>query len=219
MSRLHEDANPESVDNDWIVNFFDKSRIVSDSEMQELWSRVLANEANSPGSYSKRTVNFLSDMDKTEAESFTKLCGFGWQIGDFMSLVFDVQAEIYNKHGINFNALSHLASIGLVQFDNLAGFVRQKLPKRIAVLYYGRALALELPDDADNNLELGTALLTRVGQELASLCGSKRADGFWDYAQDQWKKYLPKPGDGIEAGPQRNRTSGRNAGSDPGRRR
>ena len=78
LPRLHEDANPESVDNDWIVNFFDKSRIVSDSEMQELWSRVLANEANSPGSYSKRTVNFLSDMDKNEAESFTKLCGFGW---------------------------------------------------------------------------------------------------------------------------------------------
>ena len=78
MPRLHEDANPESVDNDWIVNFFDKSRIVSDSEMQELWSRVLANEANSPGSYSKRTVNFLSDMDKNEAESFTKLCGFVW---------------------------------------------------------------------------------------------------------------------------------------------
>ena len=32
------------MDNDWTVNFFDKSRIVSDDEMQNLWSRVLAGE-------------------------------------------------------------------------------------------------------------------------------------------------------------------------------
>ena len=194
LPQINEHAKPDSMDNDWIANFFDKCRIVTDDEMQGLWSRVLASEANSPGSYSKRTVNFLSDLDVSEANSFTKLCGFGWQIGDVVPLVFDVQAEIYDKHGINFNALSHLASIGLVQFDNLAGFIRQKLPKRIAVLYYGRALALELPDDADNNLELGTVLLTKVGQELASICESKRVDGFWEYVQDRWKKYLPEPG-------------------------
>ena len=45
---LNENAGPDSMDNDWIVNFFDKSRIVSDDEMQNLWSRVLAGEANAP---------------------------------------------------------------------------------------------------------------------------------------------------------------------------
>ena len=46
--------------------------------MQILWARVLAGEANAPGTYSKRTVNLLSDFDKSDAELFTKLCGFGW---------------------------------------------------------------------------------------------------------------------------------------------
>ena len=54
---LEENATPENVANDWITNFFDKSRIVSDDQMQELWSRVLAGEANSPGAFSRRTVN------------------------------------------------------------------------------------------------------------------------------------------------------------------
>ena len=117
------------MENDWLVNFFDKSRIVSDNEMQDLWSRVLAGEANTPGTYSKRTVNFLSDLDKVDAELFTKLCGFGWTIGDVVPLVFDVQAEIYNKYGINFNTLSHLESIGLVQFNNLSGFLRLGFPQ------------------------------------------------------------------------------------------
>ena len=77
LPQLNENAKPDSVDNDWIVNFFDKCRIVSDDEMQGLWSRVLAGEAKAPGTYSKRTVNSLSDLDKTEAALFTKLCGFG----------------------------------------------------------------------------------------------------------------------------------------------
>ncbi len=73
LPRLDENAKPDSIEDDWIVNFLDKSRIVSDNQMQDLWSRVLAGEANSPGTYSKRTVNFLSDLDKIEADLFTKL--------------------------------------------------------------------------------------------------------------------------------------------------
>ena len=193
LPQLEENAKPESVEDDWIVNFFDKSRIVSDKEMQELWSRVLASEANAPGTYSKRTVNFLSDLDKTEAELFTKLCGFGWQIGDIVPLVFDVQAEIYNRYGINFNALIHLESIGLVQFNNLTGFRRLKLPKSIVLHYYGKPLHLNLPKDANNELDIGTVLLTRIGKELAPICGSKPVEGFWEYVRDKWKNYLPKP--------------------------
>src|SRR5438132_11151718 len=96
--------------------------------MQGLWSRVLAGEANSPGTYSKRTVNFLSDLDKNDAELFTKLCGFAWLIGNLVPLIYDEQQEIYNKFGVNFNTLSHLESIGLIQFQ-LLGFKRLKLPK------------------------------------------------------------------------------------------
>ena len=193
LPQLDEMAAPDSVENDWLVNFFDKSRIVSDNEMQELWSRVLAGEANAPGTYSKRTVNFLSDLDKGDAELFTKLCGFGWMIGDFVPLVFDVQAEIYNKHGINFSSLSHLESIGLVQSNRITGIGWHDLPKRFAVLYYGKPLALEMPNDADNVLEVGVVLLTKIGQELAPICGSRPVEGFRDYVMDQWKQYLPKP--------------------------
>ena len=109
---LNEDANPDAMDDDWVANLFDKCRIVSDDEMQSLWARVLAGEANTPGTYSKRTVNLLSDFDKSDADSFTKLCGFGWIIRNVVPLVFDIQADIYNKHGINFNTLSHLETIG-----------------------------------------------------------------------------------------------------------
>ena len=192
LPQLNETATPSSVEDDWIVNFFEKSRIVSDNEMQELWSRVLAGEANGPGTYSKRTVNFLSDLDKGEAALFTKFCGFVLVIGSLVPLVLDVQAEIYNNHGIDFDALQHLESIGLVKFEPLAGFLQQDVPKRFTVHYYGRPLNLEMSKDAGNRLKIGKTLLTRTGNELAPICRSKPIDGFLEYVKDQWKHYLPK---------------------------
>ena len=189
---LNEDANPDAMDDDWVANLFDKCRIVSDDEMQNLWARVLAGEANTPGTYSKRTVNFLSDFDKNDADLFTKLCGFGWELRgwelrDIVPLVFDSQADIYNKHGINFDILNHFETIGLIQFIRVGDFTQIGLPKRFVVSYYGKPLSLEMAEDTNNQLKTGTVLLTRIGQELAPICGSQPIEGFYEYVKEQWK--------------------------------
>jgi hypothetical protein len=64
---LEPDANPDQMDDDWIANFFDKCRLISDEQMQSLWARILSGEANSPGKFSKRTVNVVAGLDKPEA--------------------------------------------------------------------------------------------------------------------------------------------------------
>ena len=102
IPHLDEQSDPSNMEDDWVTNFFDKSRIVSDDEMQTIWANVLAGEANTPGSFSRRTVNLLADLDKRDAELFQTLCRFGWAVGSFTPLVFDSQADIYNDLGINF---------------------------------------------------------------------------------------------------------------------
>ena len=191
---IEDKSAPQNVADDWITNFFDKSRIVSDGDMQELWSRVLAGEANGPGTFAKRTVNLLADLDKADAELFTNLCGFGWQIWNIVPLVFNVQDELYNRSGINFNTLAHLESLGLIQFGNLAGFKRQKLAKITTVFYYGRPTNLTFPHEKDNELQIGTVLLTRAGQQLAPVCGSTPVEGFYEFVYDKWagESLVPK---------------------------
>lgn len=191
---LEHNSNPEVIEDDWITNFFDKCRIVSDQEMQSLWSRVLSGEANAPGSYSKRTVNFISYLDKSDALLFSKLCGYGWMLGDFVPLVYDVQNEIYNKNGITFNSLSHLENIGLIQFSALANFQRLKLPKKIKMFYYGQPIECEMPKDTDNSLDIGKVMLTKIGQELAPISGSYPVSDFKEYIIENWKSknYLKK---------------------------
>ena len=191
---LEEKSSPQNVEDDWITNFFEQCRIVSDEDMQRLWSRVLAGAANTPGAFSKQTVNVLADLDKRDAELFMRLCGFGWIIGNVVPLVFDVQHEVYNRHGINFTSLGHLESLGLVKFNNIQGFKRLKLQKKTTVCYYGRAVELTFPKDGDNELVLGQVLLTRAGRELAPVCGSTPVDGYFDFVYERWagQSLVPK---------------------------
>ncbi len=187
IPQLENSATPQDVEDDWITNFLDKCRIISDDEMQSLWAKVLAGESNSPGSYSKRTVNFLGSLDKGDARLFTALCGFAWLLGDVVPLIYGFFEEpIYNDQHIDFNTLSHLDDIGLVNFDAVASFERVKLPKKAIVAYYGINLNVDFKKESDNRLELGNILLTAMGQQLAPISGSKPVDGFQDYVINKW---------------------------------
>jgi len=178
---LAEDSKPNEVEDDWITNFFDRCRLISDDEMQSLWSKVLAGEANSPGTYSKRTVNFLSDLDKSDAELFTRLCGFVWAIDNELDpLIYDTDHQIYNAGGVSFSALIHLEGIGLVQFQQ-AGFQVNEIPPDYNISYYGRSFVLRPANEPENRIKIGNVVFAKVGRELAPICGSKPVNGFLEY--------------------------------------
>lgn len=187
---VEDSSKPDEVEDDWIVNYFDKCRIVSDVQMQELWSRVLAGETNSPGSYSKRTVNFLSDLDKSDALLFTNLCSFVWNVGYPIPVVFNSNAVVYNKLGVDFSSLSHMDSIGLINFHGFTGLKLHKLSGIKVVYYHGRRLDLDFGSDVPKDLPIGLVMLTSIGKELISICNCRPVDGFWEYVKEQWKVFL-----------------------------
>jgi hypothetical protein len=43
------DAKPENIDPDWIAHFFDRSRLISDAEMQTFWGRSACRRGESAG--------------------------------------------------------------------------------------------------------------------------------------------------------------------------
>jgi hypothetical protein len=191
IPQLSEGSAPEKIQKDWLTNFFDKCRIVSDDEMQSLWSRVLAGEANRPGSYSTRTVNFLSTLDRKDAEQFATLCRFIWEIEITVPLIYNTSSEVYSKNGLTFEILNHLESIGLIQFNEVSSFAHSNLPKTVYARYFERTLRLEFMNSTGNFFRLGTALLTKTGLELVPLSSSKPAEGFWEYIVDVCNRYSP----------------------------
>ena len=188
LSQLNEEAKPEDIETDWIVNFFDKCRLVSDKEMQILWSNILAGEANLPGTFSKRTINFMSSLDKEDAILFTKLCGFNWIINNNQPLIYNTTAEIYTKHGIYFSTLKHLDAIGLISFEVAAGYQQTGIEEKTTLFYQNTPFILEFQKEKDNNLEIGTVMLTNTGQELADICRPEKVMGFEEYVMNEWIK-------------------------------
>lgn len=180
------DAKVENLDEDWIAHFFKQCDTVSDNEMQSLWSRLLSSEATNPGTFSKRTIDFISSVDKRDAALFTTFCQFVWVIGEPAPLVYDLHDEIYTKQGINFATLQHLDSIGLISFDSISGYARTGLGKYLNVFYRGQPTAVEFGSDVNNQLELGHVLLTSIGKELLPICGSSRNNDFYRYVVSKW---------------------------------
>lgn len=185
-SALPPNAKVETIQEDWIAHFFKQCDTVSDKEMQSLWSSLLAGEATSPGTFSKRTVDFVSSIDKKDAALFTKFCQFAWMIGDLNPLIYDVRNEVYAKQGITFDSLKHLDAIGLISFESVSGYQKQGFAKYAYFFYFGRPTLIEFPMDADNNIEIGHTLLTSVGRELATICGSTLNPDFYEYVIARW---------------------------------
>jgi hypothetical protein len=184
---LKADAKPEDIENDWLTHFFERSRLVSDGEMQTVWGRLLAGEANLPGSFSKRTVDLVSTLDKSDAHLFTSLCRFGWVVDrSFVPLVFDVQSDIYNAQGIDFNSLNHLDSIGLITFDTSGGLQALQLGKTVSTHYRGNPCHIRFTREENNVLSIGHAILTQAGRQLAPISGSTVLTGFREYVISQW---------------------------------
>ena len=180
-----DNARPEDVEKDWFANFFDKCRIVSDEEMQDRWARILAGEANSPGSFSKRTVNLMADLEKHDADMFVNLCRFVWEINhEIVPIIVNQGHEIYRQHEFQLRRLSEL---GLVTIGG-AFFALElgPLPKNVTASYYGKELHLTLPKDTKNSMNVGQVRFTTAGLELFFVSGSTPYARFYEYVYDKW---------------------------------
>lgn len=182
-------AKPQDVQKDWIVDFFDKSRLVSDEKMQDLWARILSSEANAPESFSKRTLSVVASLDKSDAIKFNSLCNFVVNISGFLTpLVVDVSSKIYPNNGINFEILKHLDSINLISFESVAGYKRKELDKKIQIQYQDTRFAIEFQNEGKNALTIGHVIFTNVGLELSKICGSSKVADFPKYILEKLNK-------------------------------
>ena len=200
VPEVSEQARPEQLEDDWIANFFDKCRLISDDEMQKLWARILAGETNSPGKFSKRTVGLLASTDKSDASMFNTICRFACTIPPLTPIIYSYTQEIYSRQGIDFAFLTHLESIGVIRInvDSTFHFAVDDLEQNTLVDYFGSKIPLRFAGNDKmrkrNELAIGQVMFTQAGEQLAGICGAKPLDGFFEFLKGSWASYaIPKP--------------------------
>lgn len=189
LLEIKENAEPEKLSPDWIAYFFEKCRNVSDNEMQNIWARVLAEETNSNGSFSRRTINLISNLEKKDAESFIALNRFSVEIDSLPHpLIYDTENEIYFSNGINFGVLNHLDTIGLITFDLSVGYdLVVEGNEYENIRYFDEVVRFDgMKQRQENRFTLGSVCLTDTGFELAQICNPEPVEGFVAYLNLLW---------------------------------
>lgn len=175
-----EDADPSVVDRDWAEHFRDHAEKAYDDKVRKTWAAILAGEINKPGSFSKRTMSILSDMGKSEAESFAKLCSYStglvasdssdntFVINPFPVLVRDAGGSSFNEGNISLPELSTLDSLGLIDQSLLNV---QAFPEGIPFLLLADdALIIVKNEGPEKKVDFPGAVFRSAGLELARIC-------------------------------------------------
>ncbi len=187
LPRLEDYAKPEDMDRDWIKNHFEKCRHISDDGMQEWWAKILAGEANSPGSYSKRAVNILGDLEQSEAQALRDLSNFVWHLsGTPIPLIYDTKHTVYSNSGVSNGSCTHLKELGLLNYTPPI-MSHAVVEEGAMASYHHQRIKLESITN-HRGLDIGHATFTLAGMQLFGLCDPRRIDGFFEYVLQEWQK-------------------------------
>ena len=190
LPHLNDDAEPEKIEDDFLRNFFDKSRLVSDEQMQDVWSRILAGEANNPGTFSRKTINILGDMDKKDAELFTQLCRFVWTFPTDVEPIVYSHRDLWNQHGLTFSSLTDLVSLGLIRTEAglFGGLTTEELPQSFTATYADQKVRISFSESSTGRVGIGEVAFTSAGRQMYSIVDCAPVAGLFDFMCDKWRE-------------------------------
>jgi len=179
----------EPVSKDFVQAFFAQFDCISDPEVHKIAGRLLAGEVVRPGSFPRRTLRVLSDLESKDFQLFATLCRFACRVGHMVyPLVFELNAgKPYVDHGISFNPLKHLEALGLITVDALkyGYFARLGYTN---VLYNNKSLAVRSSaPSAECKMNCGYAMFTEAGLLLGPLVETQEVPGFFEYVVNTWR--------------------------------
>lgn len=150
-------------DPDWTARFFDCVQDVSSVHMQNLWSRVLSGEVESPGRTSLRTLDILRNMTQRDAELFEAVSSY--VIGGHF--VFYGRDYVQCHDAIKHSNVLHLEDIGLTNVvSSLARIINWRDRTKSSLSYQNGDLLITRGPNASQQLRIPAVLLTTTGKEL-----------------------------------------------------
>ena len=190
-------SEKSKVDDEWLDRFFDSAKFVSRQDAQLIWGKVLANEFEKPGDTPPQVIRILSEITPSLANVFSNICSLNTQLQLFNPVghISGVSSALFiqtpknqnylNRLGINFNSLNELKTIGLINFDNIAGFINRFTKDTVHKIHllYGSQTAT-INDYKSENFPIGNVLLTNAGNFISSFVTKRHIDGHFESTKE-----------------------------------
>jgi len=167
-------VSEEPVDKDWIIRFFNSVEDISNQDLQQIWSKILAGEIKQPKSFSVRTLELLHNISYEEAMLFEKICKSSIYIND--SLIVFANDEFMLNQGINYGNILKLNECGLI---NAIPYMSMELTqtKEETILYKNSDFVIfAIPNSNIKKLSISNYSFTSIGKELAKLNDNDKTD-------------------------------------------
>ena len=168
LSQDGSEPTKEDVDEDWIYRWKEYSAKVSTEDLQQLWGAVLAGEVKEPGTYNLRTLEFLKNISKSEAELIEKCA-----IHHVSNGIPNDETDILENQGLNFSSFLKLQQLGILQGVDSVGLqvsydsIEKDKFKRGLI---SNDLALLVThEDPNKKLTLNAYGVTELGKQILSL--------------------------------------------------
>lgn len=180
------------VSEDWFQKFLSEAKNISDTDVQNMWGRILAGEIERPGSFSIRSLTILRNISSTEAQLFHILASQSvrvhhphWNGEELFPFVMLLNNNYLLPRGMSYGVLENLQDAGLIHIwptqrtynlSALGECVSFKSTHGSKQITFRRSSNLSVA--GDGNLHVGHVSFSRAGAELAKLA-TKDDDFSW----------------------------------------
>lgn len=184
---LEHNATPEQIDDDWLRMLFEKARHISNPDMQALWARVLARQANRSGAISIHALHTLALMDQNDAQYFMRACQLVAHIDDkpYM-IVMNDRSSFVLSGGTTWTEFRRLAELGLIRIPGTFSFHTTTLPDPFTIRYGGKCGQMKFTQFNNMTAITGYIELTSIGWQLFSAIPVEPLPGFWPHLRERW---------------------------------
>jgi hypothetical protein len=168
-----QDAKQE-IEDDWLNVYARFAEDKTSEELQSLFGKILAGEIRNPGTFSLRTLQFVSTLSREEAHKISKFCSFAFG-GNIVPTPEDLNAE--KVPGLRSRIL--MEELGIASSANPIGGLSFNCQVRPHSKYalIGSGYAIIVSNNADDSLKFAVAcqVLTKPGQELIAIANPPKA--------------------------------------------
>lgn len=158
------DQVADTPNEDWMNAFIRVAEDASSEDLQHLFARILAGEVVTPGSFSRRTLRAVSELDKEIAETFAEI--WNRSVGEEIDYSPEIgRGDLYVKWKM-------LAECGLMMGDTSARTIKHPVDIPEGGVWWPiqhKDYTLQLDVDQGDMPQWDYVRFTRVGVELGSV--------------------------------------------------
>tara|TARA_R110000751_G_scaffold297229_2_gene406739 strand:+ start:287 stop:1303 length:1017 start_codon:yes stop_codon:yes gene_type:complete len=185
LENNYTEASDEDIDPDWFIRWRDNVEKVGSEDLQRLWAKALAGELVSPGTYSLRTLEFIKNISKVEANEISRLAPYSIE-----GSVFKVKA--IEDAGLTFNYLLEMEELGILSGVKGGGLelqIKSRIPEAYEhALFYDNKILLIVHEDVNKIAKFSSYKVTRLGCEILKLAVFPMIPEYLDQVGSQAKK-------------------------------